>query len=521
MDRPRIICVRLNPIWDARSVATPASLSASLFTQARPTTRSRYLRVLASTSMCFALTPALADGFGLALRQSAALSHADTAPLRSGDTIEFPVMAKPQDWLPNQASCTDATRAPPWQQLALGDAIEFVLCQSPALRQALANIDEQRAGVTLGEVAYRPRFSANAELSRNRIPLNNSAASAIGASFTGAIGLSWTLFDFGQRDASLSAARATLAAAISSQDNVLLQTLSDVLRVYVEAATAWARLDASIETERVAGITEEIAVGRHAALVGTLLEKLQAQTARSQAALERVRAQAAWDIARGALSSAMGRPVSQPMALAPLKGVRGLADDSLRFTSVREEALSQHPRLQALRAERTATQARLDAVRADGRGAIALNSNLGVTRGIGSGGTTERALGASLSASVPLFNKTEQQARELQVMAQISSREAAINAAEREIELELWRATQQAGGESENVRASRMLLSNAETAYNIALGRFKSGVGSMLEMLSAQTALASATAASTQAEITSLAARVRLSLAAGRMQLAK
>ena len=266
--------------------------------------------------------------------------------------------------------------------------------------------------------------------------------------------------------------------------------MEDVLRVYADAATAWARLDASIETERVAGVTEEIATARHAALVGTLLEKLQAQTARSQAALDRVRAQAAWDVARGALASAMGRPVSQPMALAPLRGVRGLAEDSLRFAAVREEALAQHPRLRALRSEREATQARLDAVRADGRGAVALSSNLGVTRGLGSGGTTDRSLGASLSASIPLFNKTEQQARELQVMAQISAREAALVAAEREIELELWRATQQANGESENVRASRMLLSNAETAYNIALGRFKSGVGSMLEMLSAQTALA-------------------------------
>lgn len=449
------------------------------------------------------------------------LSQPDAGLARTEGAINFPVMARPKDWLPNQAGCADATRSPPWQQLALGDAIEFVLCQSPALRQALATIDEQRGTVNLGELAYLPRVSANAELSQNRIPLNNSAASATGASFTGAIGLSWTLFDFGQRDATLATARAALAAAISSQDNVLLQTLSDVLRVYVDAASAWARLDASTETERITAITEEIATARHSAMVGTLLEKLQAQTARSQAALERVRAQAAWDAARGALASAMGRPVSQPMTLAPKRGLQGLADDTLRFATVREEALVQHPRLRALRLEREAARARLDAVRADGKGVLGLNSSLGVTRGLGSGATNDRALGASLSASVPLFNKSEQQARELQVTAQISSREAAIIAAEREIELELWRATQQASGESENVRASRSLLSNAETAYNIALGRFKSGVGSMLEMLSAQSALSSATAAATQAEITALAARIRLSLAVGRMQLAK
>ena len=122
---------------------------------------------------------------------------------------------------------------------------------------------------------------------------------------------------------------------------------------------------------------------------------------------------------------------------------------------------------------------------------------------------------------MPLFNRTEQQARERLVLARISLREAVPTAAEREIELELWRATQLAAGEAENVRASRRLLDKADTAYYIAFGRFKNGVGSILEMLSAQNALASANSSATQADITALAARIRLSLASGRMQLAK
>ena len=125
------------------------------------------------------------------------------------------------------------------------------------------------------------------------------------------------------------------------------------------------------------------------------------------------------------------------------------------------------------------------------------------------------------SASVPLFYRSEQQTREQQVIAQISAREALLTAAEREIELELWRATQRAAGEAENVRASLRLLDNADTAYNIAMARFTSSVGSILELLSAQNALASANSSATQAQITALAARILLTLASGRMQLAK
>ena len=478
---------------------------------------------------------ALVAAFGAA-QDSCAQSAAAASPLRiaanldsltesspaqaSGAPVATSVLTQPQQWLPAQARCANPVADTPWHSLGLSDAVELVLCQSPALRQALATVTEQRGAVIVSEAAFLPRVSANAELTSNRIPVTNTAASSIGLSFTGSIGLSYTLFDFGQRDAALNAARATLSAALSAQDSALLQSLSDVLRLYVDAASAWARLDATRETERMTMQTRDIAAGRHAALVGSLLEKLQAQTAFSQATLERVRAQGAWDIARGALASAMGRPVTQPMALAPSRGLRGIANSELNFASLRNEALAQHPKLYALRAERTSLLARLDALKAESRGIVELSSNLGLTKNFTGGGGTDKALGASLSASIPLFNRTLQQGRELQIAAQITSKEAALLASEREIELELWRASQLATGESENLRAARELQDNADTTYNIALGRYRSGVGAMLEMLSAQSALAQANTSSAQAEINTIASRIRLSLAAGRMQLA-
>ena len=120
-----------------------------------------------------------------------------------------------------------------------------------------------------------------------------------------------------------------------------------------------------------------------------------------------------------------------------------------------------------------------------------------------------------------MLNQTEQQARGRQVIARISSREALPTAAERDIEPGLWRATQTAAGEAENVRASRCLLDNADAAYNIEMARFTSAVGSAPEMHSAENASAGTNSSATQAEPTALAAHIRLSLASGRMQLAK
>lgn len=489
---------------------TPRTLLAIVVTLACCEARAADLQVNAASD-----TP-LRSSTSLASRVDGSATDAASAPRATAS-----VLTEPHKWLPDQAQCANPVTDAPWHALGLADAVALVLCQSPLLRQSLASVVEQRGVVIVGETAFLPRVSANAELASDRIPTTNSGASPVGLSFTGSIGFSWTLFDFGQRDATLSAARAALSAALSSQDGALLQSLSDVLRLYVEAASTWARLDAALETERIAAQTRDIASARHEALAGSLLEKLQAQTAFALAALDRVRAQAAWDIARGALASAMGRPLSQPIVLAPASGFSGIATTDVSFSSLRAEALQQHPKLHVLRAERTSLNARLDALKAESRGTVELSGNLGMTRNFAGGGGTDRALGASLSASMPLFNRTQQQAREQQVSAQISSKEAALTAAEREVELELWRAVQQATGETENLRAARHLQDIAAAAHKIALGRYRGGVGAMLEILSAQSALAQATTASAQAEISAIASRIRLSLAAGRLHIAQ
>ena len=135
-------------------------------------------RLFAGCLLCFAALPAWSETImgGVTLRPSDALTQTYVMPLDREAAIAFPALGRPQDWLPNQARCTDATRTPAWQQLALGDAVEFVLCQSTTLRQAIATISEQEGAVTLGRTAFLPRVTANAEFSTDRIPSNNSAA---------------------------------------------------------------------------------------------------------------------------------------------------------------------------------------------------------------------------------------------------------------------------------------------------------------------------------------------------------
>ena len=99
------------------------------------------------------------------------------------------------------------------------------------------------------------------------------------------------LFDAGARSASVEQSRQVLTSARANQQVAALNTVNEALRLYVEAATAFARLDALRETESVARQSLQAAQFKYDAFVVSLAEKLQAQTALAQATLDRVRAE--------------------------------------------------------------------------------------------------------------------------------------------------------------------------------------------------------------------------------------
>ncbi|MBI2724791.1 MAG: TolC family protein [Polaromonas sp.] len=422
---------------------------------------------------------------------------------------------------PGSTSCRDLSPAM-LKRLTLMDTVQYVMCKTPLYNQAVLLVDEQQAGVDLARSAYRPRMSANAELATNRIPLSNSGSGSLSASGTGSLGVSWVLFDSGVRDANLEQSRQTLSSARAAQQNAALNAINEALRLYVEAAAALSRLEALRETEAVARQSVQVAQAKYDAQVASLSEKLQTQTALAQAVLDRVRGEGVWETARGALAVGMGFPVAVDLELAPLSEAFP-AGGGRRFDAAwMESTRLDHPRLRGARADVLALKSRLDSVRAEDGVSVSLALGAGSTRDFSvRNGRADNSVSGSVVASIPLFNKVEQQAREGQILAQIGSREEAIIQAEREVESELWRNIKLLETEGQNLEAATVLLSSANQSYRITLGRYKAGVGSILELIATQVALAGARSQLAQARISQAQARLRLEVAAGRIVLSK
>ncbi|MGI9217902.1 MAG: TolC family protein [Hydrogenophaga sp.] len=446
------------------------------------------------------------------LRLSTTLAQVPAVPAEPDPSAHWSQDA--QRWQPGSSACSDR-QAPRWDRLTLDDALAHTLCQSPGLRQALADVAEQRAGVDIGEVALRPRWSANAEYSGAR---NFNSFGSSGRALSASLGLSWVLFDFGQRSASLQSARQTLAAALAAQDNALLDGVRELVRLYGEGVVATAALEASQEAEAAADQTAAAALARYQAQVGNQIDRLQAQTALAQATLERVRAQSVWDNARAQLALALGAEIGQPLRLADWEAWVLQRLPAPELQALRQEARAQHPRLRTTQAQIDALRSRLQAVQADNKGSVSLSASGGNSRNWGAAGSGNiPTANAAVVASIPLFNGREADAQARQVLAQIASREAEREAVLRDIDSQLWQAHQAWRTSQQSLLASDRLLESAAATHRVAQGRYKAGVGSMQDLLSAQSTLADARRQRVGALVEQLTAQTQLSLATGRV----
>ena len=399
-------------------------------------------------------------------------------------------------------------------QLTLPMALDHALCVNPSMRQAMAAIAERQAGVDLARSDYRPRVNAGAAINANRSTGNGDSSS--GQNISGSVGLSWVLFDFGLRDAALAQSRAQLSGAMAGLSNTQLNAVGETLRLYVDALSVWLRLDSLRQAELVAEQSLRAASAKYDVQVGSLAEKLQAQTALAQTTLERVRASGQWEAARAALAVHMGFSITQRMGMPSLVTAVPFIETATNIDDMLNHLRQNHPRLRALQADVEAQRLRGRAVSAEGRGSVSVSANAQLARSLnlGSGGL-ERSLNTGIVANIPLFNDQEQVAKLAQNNAQTENKISQVEVARRELETELMRNILTVQTEIETRLAARALLMSAEQNHQVALGRYRGGIGTIVDLLNAQAAMSAARLALDQSYLLQAGALMRLASVVG------
>ena len=372
------------------------------------------------------------------------------------------------------------------------DAVDLMLCNHPQTREVWAAARAQAAQVGVARAGWLPTLSGSA--GTTRFDYQNSAYTRDSAAIT----LSWLLYDFGQRSASVESAQQLLGAAAATQD-VTVQTLFlNALQAYYAAQATRAAVASALQAERSAQESFQAAAARYQVGVATPADRLQAQTALSQATLNRIKAEGEARNALGTLANALGFAAQQRIVLADLPAVPATAAFQKEVDGLIAEAQARRPDLRAAEAQLKAAEASVELARAQGRPTISLGAGPTWQE---SAGVTQQGGSIGLTLNVPIFSGFETTDRVRSAAAQAEVRAAQRDRLRSQVALDVWKAYQSLTTATQSLQTTADLVASAEQSERVALGRYKAGVGTILDVLSAQAALASARLQRIQAQL--------------------
>ncbi|WP_271408801.1 TolC family protein [Pseudomonas sp. Q1-7] len=415
---------------------------------------------------------------------------------------------------------------PPPEELTLEETVERILCRDPQTRLAWASAKAQAAQVGISRAAFLPRLDGSLDGSRSYSDVDyrdNPYLSGDGhrERRSASLELSWVLFDFGRRSAALRNAQQLLLAANASQDSTLQNAFVLAAQAYYDALAAQSSLAASRQVAEMAAQNFEAADAKYRGGAAALSDRLQAQTALSQASLRQIRDEGSLRTALGVIALRMGLAPDTPLRLTSELDAR---PDTAFVRAVDEllaEARHEHPALVAARARLEAADARVEESRAAGRPSLALTANLARSHNdqspafSGDTRASDRSIGLQLK--IPLFEGFERTYLIRNALARREASQAELADAEQQVSLEVWNSYQSLSVESRSLLRTHELVEQSRQSLEVVQGRYRSGVGSMVELLNALTAYASAEEQHTQALGNWQVSRLKLAAGLGRL----
>jgi outer membrane protein len=414
--------------------------------------------------------------------------------------------------------------------LSLFESVEHALCNNPRTRASWANIKAQAAQVGQTESSYLPTVSGSIVAAHDhnstffKSPLVSDVADRTHyASET--VALNWVLFDFGTRGAAVAGAKKLLAAADADHNATLQQVFVSTARDYYSAIAGQANINATIAAEENARKALDIATARVTDGLSAISDQWQAKTAYSQATYNRVRAQSDYRRELGTLAIDMGLPPDTPIVLSQaLESAQPDATFNQAITDLLTEAAHDHPSLASARAQLDAAKARVDMVRAQGRPTISLvtrrsRNNQPVSLGTGEGdvGAEANDTYIGLEIDIPFFEGFSRGYQIRAAQAEVEQREANLHDAEQQVALGVWNSYEALKSETENLKNTDVTLDSAQKALDATQYRYQKGVGGIVELLSAQTALANANLQHILAQANWRSARLMLAASLGHL----
>lgn len=402
----------------------------------------------------------------------------DTARLRPATPSQF--------WNGPAAACSHSDAIP--DPLRLVDAVDLALCNNPQTRLSWANAKASAAQVGIARSVFLPEVDANVSLQRNETW--NVPGADGQTSLNGTISFNYLLFDFGGRNASLELARQSLLASDWAHNNTLQLVLLNAVQSYYQLYAAQDAVQSALAAEKASLTSLEAARARLRVGSATRADVLQAQTSYSQNQLIRTQAEGDEATFRGVLANALGLSAERPLRIAAAPDLEAEKVAERAVSELIELAKSRRPDLAAADAQVRAAESNIKVQQSFGMPSLSLFGSTGATQTAPGADPRSGAIGVQLN--IPLFTGFRNTYQVLQAREQLDAQIASRDKLSTDVSLDVWRAYQDLRTQGQALATSTELVASAQESYNVALARYKAGVGTVTDLLNAQSALASA-----------------------------
>lgn len=453
------------------------------------------------------------SGCTLWLPESLAL--AVPAPAAPGQPVRLEMPAA----LPREPDTSIPARLVAGEVMSLAELIDVALRHNPVTRSAYFAARGAAADLSFARSAYLPQLELDASLGHSKQATLGGVTTTDLTVYGPALALSYLLFDFGGRSGRVDGAREALVAATFSHNSAIADAVLAVEEAYYDLLALQAGVLAAAAVHKETEQALRAAESRRDTGVATIAEVLQARTARSQANLSLQRLAGQEQSARGVLACALGLPATTTVTV-------GALPDSLPVARAAEEvgafvarALRDRPELATARALALRAEALVDASRSSAL------PTLGLLAGVNRQYYDPRPnksfndnWSAQLLLRIPLFDGFA--ALFASRRARADAERAAVQAegVEQQVTLEVWVSYHELETATQSLATARDLLASAEQSERVAMGRYQEGVGSLLELLTAEAALANARAAEIGSRADWLRAVARLAHSTGTLE---
>jgi len=414
------------------------------------------------------------------------MAEGDVTPVK-------PALAAERDTSAPQQPKDCASLASVPQPLSLTEAIHWALCRNPDTRVVWQTALAQAAQVGVNRASYYPSVSLTNTLTDGRSKNSSFPKPTHTESNEPSLSLQYLIYDFGGRAASLDAAEQTALASVFTYNDTVQKVVIAAVQAYYALQSAAASVRASEQTLAYNKLAQTIADTKHRLGTAAIADKLQADVAVAQTelTLETQKQQVA--LQQGSLARAMGLSPQTPLLLP--EEAPPLLDDSLvnsRMDDLVKEALKNRPDLLAARKNELAARAQLEHAKTLDYPTVNLTLSGDTIQERRPANFHEADSTALVSINLPLFTGFSNTYQRVQAEHALESQTATRQQVEQNVGLDVWNNYQNYRTARASVPLANDLLESAKKSNEVALGRYKEGVGTILDVLNAQSQLASA-----------------------------